>query len=500
MQRVDAEFEVIERDAGFIARQNPRRPGRLVLACLFFGCTTSGPSALSGSGGSSPGSAGSAANSATAGQPSSAGGSGGAAGASSAQGGVGGTSGTSFIAGASGAAGQGGGLMGGASGFGGSKNGARFPFPQNQRMSRCTYATNADPADAERAYSAWKSELLTASGAGGHLRVRRPNSPGGELNSTVSEGIAYGMLLAVAIDDQPVFDALWKYTQLWLNQNGLMHWYINAAGTHPLAMGGATDSDQDIAYALVLASRQWGGSGSLGRPYLELAKTQIDRVWQFEVDHERGDLLLPGDSWGSNIVFNPSYFAPYQYRVFGMVSGNVAGWNRVIDTGYSILEKSLNLASKNLTNGLVPAWCDENGVPKEPFPGGPTNYQYDSARTPFRIGLDFCYSAEPRAKAYLAQVSGFFADLGAGKIVDGYELDGTPHPDPASPLGGPQSAVFVGCAAVGAMHDLRFQGLIDAAYASVATGQLLTRSRYYNLSWTALTLLMLTGNLIEYSE
>jgi hypothetical protein len=339
---------------------------------------------------------------------------------------------------------------------------------------------------------------VTPEGAGGFRRERRPNSPGGEVNSTVSEGIAYGMLIAVALDDQPLFDDLWKYSQLWKNEHGLMHWYINAAGTQVLGNGGATDSDEDIAWALVMAERQWGGAGSVGTSYLELARAQIQRIWEWEIDHTRGDLLLPGDAWGSNIVFNPSYFAPNQYRIFGQVTGQTAEWNRVIDTGYRILAASLNATSGNATNGLVPAWCDENGVPKSPSNGGATNYQYDSARTPFRIGQDYCYSGEPRAATYLAKVSSFFSGVGAGSIVDGYDLNGTPHPDPDSPSGSPQSAVFVGSAAVGAMHAPTFAPFIGDAYGRVATGELLARSRYYNLSWTTLTLLMLTGNLVEY--
>jgi len=376
--------------------------------------------------------------------------------------------------------------------------GNRFPFPQNTRIARCTYAAGADPETVRQAYLAWKNELVTADGAGGHLRVRRPNSPGGEVNSTVSEGIAYGMMLAVVMDDQPLFDALWKYSQLWLDANGLMHWYINAAGTAPLGTGAATDSDEDMAWALVMASRKWGGSGTLTSTYLDAAQAQIGRIWQYEVDHTRGDLLLAGDSWGSNIIFNPSYFAPSEYRVFGQVTGKVAEWNRVIDTGYAVMAKSLNTTSGNAMNGLVPAWCDVDGVPKPPSAGQATNYQYDSARMPFRIGQDYCYYGEPRAATYLAAISGFFAAIGAANIVDGYDLDGKPRPDPATPAGSPQSAVFVGSAAVGAMHDAKYRVLLDDGYARVATGQLLARSRYYNLSWTGLSLAMLTGNLFDY--
>lgn len=366
------------------------------------------------------------------------------------------------------------------------------------RSSRCTYPKSASSADATRAYEAWKTEILTSDGAGGHLRTRRPNSPGAEVNSTVSEGIAYGMLLSVAMADQHTFDELWKYSQQWLNSNGLMNWYINAAGTQVLGSGGATDADEDIAWALVMAHRQWGGSGSVGMPYLELAKAQIDRIWRTEVAHDQADMLLPGDTWGGNPLFNPSYFAPNQYRIFGAVTGKTDDWNHVIETGYTIIEKSLNASSKNATNGLVPAWCGSDGMPKSPPSGSATNYQYDSARTPYRIGLDYCFNGEPRAKTYLAKVSSFFAGVGAGSIVDGYNLDGTPHPDPDSPSGSPQSAVFVGCAAVGAMHDATYQSFVEDAYTRVATGTLLARSRYYNLSWTALNLLMLTGNFAEY--
>ena len=62
-------------------------------------------------------------------------------------------------------------------------------------------------------------------GSGGPTR-RAPRS-----TRRVSEGIAYGMLLAVYTNDQPTFDKLWQYAQQWLDANGLMNWYINAAGT-----------------------------------------------------------------------------------------------------------------------------------------------------------------------------------------------------------------------------------------------------------------------------
>jgi endo-1,4-beta-D-glucanase Y len=253
-----------------------------------------------------------------------------------------------------------------------------------------------------------------------------------------------------------------------------------------------------MAWALVMADRQWGGSGALGESYLSIAERLIDAIYETEVDRAQWpDMFLPGDDWRGKNVFNPSYFAPNQYRLFGQVSRNEGGWRRVIDRGYAIMENSLNAASKNQHNGLVPAWCDADGTPVEAFPGAMKNYQYDSARTPFRLAQDWALAKDERARSLLRKSSDFFAGIGASNIVDGYELDGRPAPDPKSPANNPGSAVFVACAAAGAMIDPKYGAFIDAAYARVRTGKLLTRSRYYNHCWTVLGTLMLTGNLSE---
>jgi endo-1,4-beta-D-glucanase Y len=349
---------------------------------------------------------------------------------------------------------------------------------------------------AMRAYSDWKTELVTDRGAAGFRRVRRPDSPYAQVDSTVSEGIAYGMILAVVHDDQALFDDLWKYSQHWANENGLMHWYIDAEGSKPLGEGGATDSDEDIAWALLHAERRWGGSGTIGETYAHAAKRQIEAVWRHEVDHSRDGLLMPGDKWTMPGFFNPSYFAPSQYRVFGKATGNVEGWGRVVETGYRVLSLCQNPSSGNASNGLVPAWCLDDGTPQIPFPYGPTHHQYDSARTPYRIAQDWLWHSEPRALGYCQKASAFFASLAETEFVDGFELDGSLRPD-ADSKSPTESAVFVGCAAVGASCDPAFAEITANWTRRVATGTLTTRSRYYNLSWTALTLAMLSGAMTE---
>jgi len=379
-------------------------------------------------------------------------------------------------------------------------NGANFPFPQNRQSSRCSYPMYKN-SDVRAAYQWWKSEMVTSDGAGGHLRVKRmPSDKGLDAGSTVSEGIGYGMLIAVYMNDQPLFDELWKYEQQFLSQYGLMNWNIAADGsgpTMPNGKGAASDADEDMAFALLMADRQWGGKGSLGDSYLNIAKDTIKKIWDHEI--HQGKLLKPGDSWMTQdpwTLANVSYFAPSYYRAFAAASGN-SGWNDVVSTSYDTLEASLNSQNGNQSNGLVPAWSTSKGVPTNAaFDGAPTNYQYDSCRTPFRIGLDYCINGEPRAQAYVAKTSQFFAAIGAANIVDGYNLDGTPHAQNSTG----QSAAFLGPATVGAMSASSYSQLLEQGYSAVATRNLLVGGEYYDGSWTMLSLLMLSGNFLDYTK
>jgi endo-1,4-beta-D-glucanase Y len=432
------------------------------------------------------------------------------AGGESAGGTGGGTAGTGGAphgdGGAAAMPGTGGSAMGGApaSGGAGGSGGARAPvvtrvgppydYPQNWRSPYCIHPTLAHPDDARLAYERWRTELVTTEGAGSFQRVRRPDR---EEDTTVSEGVAYGMILSLVMDDQALFDDLWRYSQMYVNGNGLMHWLISASGSVE-GEGAATDADEDMAYALALAAHKWGGGGALDASYADLALAQIDRIWEHEIYESYDGLVVAGDSWGEQVVFNPSYFAPNQYRLFGRLTGNVEGWQLAIDKGYELFAAGLSAELGNLENGLLPAWANTEGQPSPAFDGAPTHYQYDSARIPFRIAQDYCEYGEPRAKALLEKLSNFFSAPGASGIVDGYELDGTPRPANTAPPG-IQSALFVGAAGVGAMNDPVYQPFVDDVYALLVTKEMLPHSYYYNMSWQVFSLVMLSGNLFDYT-
>src|SRR5690606_16479086 len=78
------------------------------------------------------------------------------------------------------------------------RDGANFPFPQNRETPHCFNPAHYKNSDVVAAYEKWRTDTVTSEGAGGYLRVKRTPSDGNlALGSTVSEGIAYGMLIAV---------------------------------------------------------------------------------------------------------------------------------------------------------------------------------------------------------------------------------------------------------------------------------------------------------------
>ena len=373
----------------------------------------------------------------------------------------------------------------------GGQMGGAFPFPQGRTLPHCTRPEVA-AENVRAAYERWKSEAVVADGAGGFLRVRRWEDG----DDTVSEGLAYGLIHAVYMNDQPTFDALWSYGRLHTNKNGFVHWRMNAAGGEIDGSGagigydqrsGATDADEDMAWALVMAHYQWGGRGGLDQDYLALAKDLIDRIWRFEVDHNAGQVLKPGDMWGGYSVTNPSYFAPAYYRVFGRVTGNEGAWNGVVDSSYTILERAANGST-----GLVPAWCNGDG--------GSANmdytYQYDACRTPFRVALDYCLSGDERAGAFLRKIGGFFAGIGASSIGDGYDLGG-------QLLSKNRSMAFIGPAGAAGLVGGDLAGLASDAHAELLVLGAKPTSEgysYYNASWGVLSLLLMSGNFLDYSQ
>lgn len=77
-------------------------------------------------------------------------------------------------------------------------------------------------------------------------------------NDVRTEGMSYGMMIAVQLNHQPEFDRLWTFVKNHMAQtNGQIAWHVSTSGS-VLATGGAPDGDEYFATALIFASKRWG--------------------------------------------------------------------------------------------------------------------------------------------------------------------------------------------------------------------------------------------------
>jgi endo-1,4-beta-D-glucanase Y len=286
---------------------------------------------------------------------------------------------------------------------------------------------------------------------------------------TVSEGIGYGMLVMVYMDNatnntQPKFDKIWNYYKKFLNQNGLMHWKINGFSTID-QRNAATDAELDVAIALLQAYKQWGNE-----QYLTDAKSMIDKISKFEVN--ANGYLKPGDTWDNKK--NPSYFSTGALECYKQASS--FDWGKVITNSYTLLKKV-----QNSTTGLVPDWCGEGGDAQG-------DYFYDATRTPWRIAWAHSWYGHADAKAFCTKIASWIATKTNGdpaNIKAGYKLDG-------SQLADYGNATFVGPFACAGMVDATHQEWLDKSFTYLAG---MAETVYFQVSLKMLTMLYLSGNM-----
>jgi endoglucanase len=228
---------------------------------------------------------------------------------------------------------------------------------------------------------------------------------------TTSEGQSYAMLRAVWQDDKQTFDKSWQWTKdnLW-KENKLFAWLFGEKedGSYGVLddIGGnnaAIDGDTDIAMALLFAYARWGDY-----TYLLEADSIIKAIWKESVVIVNDRPYITSndiEQYNPNeVLLNPSYYAPYAYRMFAMIDTD-NDWQGVVDTSYDIIIKSSALPlDKEDSAGLPPDWVILNrntGELSSPASMDiTTNYSFDAHRVKWRLYLDYLWYGDSRAKSY----------------------------------------------------------------------------------------------------
>jgi endoglucanase len=300
-------------------------------------------------------------------------------------------------------------------------------------------------------------------------------------NDTVSEGQAYGMLIAAAIGDARTFDAIWAWTQANLRRpDGLFsfHW-ADGRVVDPQA---ASDADLDTSRALLVAACRFH-SPALRQQALALGND----IMNVEVTSFRGAPVLTAGPWAitPRVVVDPSYFDPATFEMLGAASGD-SRWDSLAASSRSIVSELMTAPSR-----LPPDWVLLEGDKIVPI-GSPSDLQatpqfgFDAVRVLIRMAED----PDPAGRLIAARAWPVFEGQDPATLPVEHSLSGRPVNNVRNPV----VLVAAAAAADGAGALAARDGLLDEAQAIDSHPKLAT---YYGAAWVALGRIMLQTKLLD---
>lgn len=323
---------------------------------------------------------------------------------------------------------------------------------------------------------------------------------------SVSEGHGYGMMLAAYMagydsQAQVIFDNLFRFYQAFQSviTPSLMGWQqVDEDGEIvPEPEGGddsATDGDFDIAFALLLADKQWGSNGEIN--YLAFANDMIYNILEADINQQKfsiklGDWVEDKDATYGKATRTSDFILNHLKNFAAAVPD--PRWELVISKTYAIINELYT--NFGPATGLLPDFAEFIGgmyVPAdEDFLENDTDgfYSWNACRTPWRIATDYILTGDPRAYTQLTTLNSWIQSSTGGSPYDtsaGYMLDGTPLEDY-------DDLAFVTSFAVGAIINPSNQTWLNSLWSYTST-QPTSNESYFANTVRLLCFVIISGN------
>lgn len=267
-------------------------------------------------------------------------------------------------------------------------------------------------------------------------------------NDVRTEGMSYGMMIAVQFDRKDIFDRLWRWSKKYMQMQdgpmkGYFRWSCKRDGT-PNANGPASDGELYYITSLIFASNRWGNSGEID--YLKEAQYILDCIQPRETEFtmHRGEdgkklekpikvkrtislidpatgliTFVPGAAFT-----DPSYHIPAFYEVWARYAddGRASYWRECARKSREYLHKSVHPMT-----GLNDDYNNFDGTPLHNNRLLGDCFRYDSWRVPMNIALDYSWACSDRQwqQNYGHTIQNFFFSQGIDTYLDQYNTDGT---------------------------------------------------------------------------
>ena len=184
-----------------------------------------------------------------------------------------------------------------------------------------------------------------------------------------TEGMSYGMMIAVQFGEKDIFDRLWRWSKKYMqhqsgNREGYFAWSCKTDGTHN-AEGAASDGELYFITALIFASNRWGNDTGIN--YKAEAQHILNCIQPKEytpeprqggfpgfggqqgpqkmylIDPETNLITFTPDGFGNRYT-DPSYHIPAFYEVWAKWAddGRADYWNKCAKASREFLHKAIN--------------------------------------------------------------------------------------------------------------------------------------------------------------
>jgi oligosaccharide reducing-end xylanase len=283
-------------------------------------------------------------------------------------------------------------------------------------------------------------------------------------NDIRSEGMSYGMMIAVQMNMREQFDRLWKFSRTHMQYPvdtelpAWRHYFrwqgkaVPSSATQWEVKFGpqvtpAPDGEEYFAAALYLADRRWGSTGEVNYKE-EAAKISWAMLNnrpggdRFPIIHAEANQVVFVPYGSSNEHSDPSYHLPAFYELFAEYgpAGDAARWREV-----AVVSHDYFIKSAHPETGLHPDYAKFNGTPTQGYQSSDHDrFRYDAWRVPMNMGLaQSWFPGPPSTKAQIEKYHAFFSNhLGDGNVSAAlFNLDGS------SPSGGGSTALTASLAA-----------------------------------------------------
>ena len=258
-----------------------------------------------------------------------------------------------------------------------------------------------------------------------------------------TEGMSYGMMVAVQLNKKNIFDRLWRWAKKYMqHQSGprdaYFAWSVKPKTGEHNSEGSASDGELYFITDLLFASNRWGND--TGIDYYNEARRILDAMWSKNgkdritnvINVEQKKITFVPDSSGYNWT-DPSYFLPAFFEVWAEYAkdDHEQFYRDCADTARVFLHRACSSPT-----GLNSDITEFSGVPRS-FRRFRAAFRFDSWRVPMNIAMDYSWFAKDKEwqQDYCKRIQNFLFCRGIDTFEDQYNVDGT-LPEWILPAGG----------------------------------------------------------------